>query len=226
MKPMVNLLLTGASGMIGKGILLECMADPRVESVTLINRATLGIREPKVREVLIADFTRIDTLEGQLGSLDACFHCMGVSSMGMSEEDYTRLTFDVTRKLADLCYARNPEMTFNYVSGSGTDRSEKGRLMWARVKGRAENYVLSKGFAKAYMFRPGFIIPEKGIRSRTRFYDRAYVILRPFFPLLKKMNSVTTTTRIGRAMLNTLFAPREDGVHLENRDINRWAEQV
>ena len=171
---MSNVLITGASGMIGKGLLLECIKSPSIRSITLINRSPVDVQDPKIKEILLQDFMDIDSVKDQLENIDACFHCMGVSSMGMSEEKYTQLTFEVTKRLANMCYDLNPDMTFNYVSGVGTDSSEKGRIMWARVKGKTENYILSKGFQKSCMFRPGFIIPENGIKSRTRLYNRLY----------------------------------------------------
>lgn len=221
---MLSVLITGATGMIGKGILLECIQHPRIKSITLLSRSPVDIQNPRIKQILLSDFMEIDTVKDQLDHIDGCFHCMGVSSMGMSEEQFTRLTFGITKKLADMCFDHNPKMTFNYVSGAGTDSSEKGRQMWARVKGRTENYILTRGFEKSYMFRPGLIIPEKGIRSRTRLYQRIYTILQPLFPLLKKMNSVTTTTKIGQAMINSLIKPKYDSDHLENKLINKMAE--
>lgn len=220
---MKNVLITGSTGMVGKGILLACLDSPAIASVTLVNRSPVGMAHPKIKEILLADFTALDSIKDQLGPLDGCFHCMGVSAMGLSEEQYARLTFVVTQKLADLCFAINPAMTFNYVSGAGTDSSEKGRLMWARVKGKAENYVLAKGFGRAYMFRPGAIIPENGIRSSTPLYNRIYTVMRPLFPLLKKLDSVTTTSRIGRVMIRSLEGLPFPGQHLGNSDINALA---
>lgn len=218
---MLNVIITGATGMVGKGVLLECLNSPKITSVILISRSSLGMQDPKIKEILLPDLLNIDSIKDQLGHVDGCFHCMGVSSLGMSQTDYSRLTFEVTQKLVDLCYELNPHMTFNYVSGSGTDSSEQGKQMWARVKGKAENYVLNRGFAKAYAFRPGFIVPEKGIRSRTKLYHNIYITMRPFFALLNKMKSVTTTTKVGQAMISTLSNRPYSIVHLENRDINK-----
>jgi len=220
---MSNVLITGATGMVGKGVLLECIRHPQINSITLISRSLVDIQDPKIKQILLDDFLQIDTIRSHLGIIDGCFHCMGVSAVGMSEEQYTWYTFEITRKLADLCFDLNPHMTFNYVSGLGTDSSEKGRQMWARVKGKTENYLLAKGFDKSYMFRPGLIIPEKGIKSRTRLYNQLYSILKPLFPLLKKMNSVTTTTKIGQAMISSLLEPRYAFVYLENKTINKIA---
>ncbi|WP_421871651.1 NAD-dependent epimerase/dehydratase family protein [Marinoscillum sp.] len=220
---MAHVLITGSTGMIGKGVLLECIDDPSIESITLINRSPSKVTDKKIKEVILRDFLELATVKSQLGTPDACFHCMGVSAVGMSEAEYSKLTLDVTKTLADICYDMNPRMTFNYVSGTGTDSEEKSRQMWARVKGRTENYVLAKGFAKAYMFRPGFIIPEKGIESRTNLYNTIYKIMRPFFGFFRKMNSVTTTTRIGVVMIKTITeAP--DLQYLENPAINALAK--
>jgi hypothetical protein len=144
---------------------------------------------------------------------------MGVSALGLDEAAYTKLTFDVTQALADAMYETNPDMVFSYVSGAGTDSSEKGRIMWARVKGRAENYVLNKGFKDAYAFRPGGILPEKGIKSKTGWYNFFYVVSRPFFPLLRRSKNITTTTKLGQAMINSVIQPQRLK-HLENKDIN------
>jgi nucleoside-diphosphate-sugar epimerase len=218
-----HVVITGATGMIGKGVLLECLASDDIKRITLISRSPIGITHGKIREILLKDFQQPGTALDTIGSPDACFHCMGVSALGLSEEAYTQLTFGVTAALADKMHALNPAMIFIYVSGTGTDSSEQGRVMWARVKGRTENYVLQKGFAKAVMFRPGLIIPEKGIKSRTSWYSVVYAILTPFFPLLKRSSSITTTTAIGQAMIQVLRHPVEKK-HVENRDINALAK--
>ena len=222
-QPMFDILITGSTGMVGKGVLLECLESQAIGNVHLINRRPVDVKHTKIREHILKDFMQIGSLRDELGKIDACFHCMGVSAIGLSEEEYTQLTFDITGKLADLCYELNPEMTFIYVSGQGTDSSERGRQMWARVKGRTENYVLKKGFFNALMFRPGIIIPEKGTETRVTAYKIGYTLLRPFFPLLKKMKSVTTTSRIGQAMLMVLSGSVPEMAHLENREINELA---
>jgi uncharacterized protein YbjT (DUF2867 family) len=223
---MLNVLITGASGMVGKGVLLECIKSPSIRSVTLIARSPVDVQDPKIKEIILPDFMEIDSVKNQLKDIDACFHCMGVSSMDLSEEKYAQLTFEITKRLADMCFEHNPGMTFNYVSGTGTDSSEKGRIMWARVKGKTENYILSRGFQKSYMFRPGFIIPENNIKSRTRLYNQLYIIMRPFFPMLKKRNSITTTTKIGQTMINSLIKPAYDFVYLDNKLINKLSGQI
>ena len=153
------ILITGSTGMIGKGLLLECIKSPKIKSIILINRSPIDIQNPKINEIILKDFLEIDSVKNQLVKIDACFHCLGTSAVGLNETQYSLITYEITRKLADLCFDLNPEITFNYVSGVGTDSTEKGRQMWARVKGKTENYILAKGFDKAYMFRPGFIIP-------------------------------------------------------------------
>lgn len=214
-----KVLITGSTGMVGKGVLLECLGDDSVSEVTLLNRHPIGLAHPKLREVLLKDFTDVASVSDILGKPDGCFHCMGVTSLGLSEEEYSQLTFGITKSLADTMYQINPAMVFTYVSGTGTDSTEKGSTMWARVKGKTENYLLAQGFKKAYMFRPGLIIPEKGIKSRTAWYNAAYVVLKPFFPLFKRMSGITTTTRIGKAMVCSLSRDLPL-IYLENKDIN------
>lgn len=157
----MKVIITGSTGMVGKGVLFECLDDPRITEVLVINRSSLDVRHDKLREMRLSDFTLIGQHSSDLGKYDACFFCMGVSSAGMSEEKYTKLTYDTAISFAISLHAVNPNMVFNYVSGTGTDSSEKGRIMWARVKGKTENDILKMGFKGAYMFRPGMIIPER-----------------------------------------------------------------
>lgn len=222
---MFKVLVTGSTGMVGKAVLLECLEDNQIAEVILINRSTIGYSHPKIKELLLSDFTQIAALETEIGLVDACFHSMGVSSVGLSEEQFSALTFNITKALTDLCYKINPQMVFNYVSGAGTDSSEKGNVMWARVKGKTENYILNKGFKSAYMFRPGAIIPEKGVKSKVKLYNALYVIMTPFFPLMKKMKNVTTSSKLGRAMINSLSSQKAIPTHLENAEINQLAER-
>lgn len=221
----MKVIITGSTGMIGKGILLECLEDKRVSKVLVVNRSSIGISHQKLKEVLHTDFSNVQPIQDDLKGYDACFFSMGVSAVGKSEEQYNHLTFEVVKNWADTLYKLNPNSIFNYVSGQGTDSSENGNSMWARVKGKTENYVFNKGFRSATMFRPGIIIPEKGIKSKTTWYSAIYLMLTPLFPLLKKMKSVTTTTKIGEAMIVSLFIkPQKD--HLENEDINLLSEQI
>jgi uncharacterized protein YbjT (DUF2867 family) len=219
---MPKVIITGSTGMVGKGVLLECLEHPQIEKVLVINRSSLNMRHPKLQEVLLSDFTKAAEIKNQLKGYDGCFHCMGVSSIGMNEETFHQLTFNITKALADVLYDLNPGMVFNYVSGTGTDSTEKGKIMWARVKGKTENAVLGKGFKDAYAFRPGLIIPEKGIQSATGWYNAIYVLMRPFFSLMKKSKNITTTTKVGLAMINSLRFPQPNKF-LENKDINELA---
>ncbi len=222
---MKKVIITGSTGMVGKGVLLECLESPKIAQVLVINRSSLGMQHPKLEEILLSDFTQIASISDKLKGYHACFYCMGVSAVGMSEEKYTAITYDTVEAFASVLYEESIEMVFNYVSGAGTDGSGKGRSMWARVKGKAENMVLSKGFKDAYAFRPGMIIPEKGIKSRTGWYNAVYVVMRPFFSMLKRSQNITTTTKIGLAMINTLFHPLKLK-YLENQDINMLAKKV
>lgn len=219
----MKVIITGATGMVGKGVLIECLERADIDSVLVINRSHLEMEHTKLKELLLPDFTQIATKKENLSGYDACFFCMGVSSAGMGEEKFTRLTYDIAKGFADVLYEVNPEMVFNYVSGTGTDSSEKGRIMWARVKGRTENMILNKGFKDAYAFRPGVILPEKGVKSKTPLYNFFYVILKPFFPLMRKMKMVTTSEKVGRAMINSVLFSQKNKF-LENKDINHLAE--
>lgn len=208
--------------MVGKAVLLECLESKAVNQVLVVNRSELGMQHPKLKEVLHGDFKNFNAIKETLKGYDACFYCMGVSSLGLSEEKYADITYTMTAALASVLYGLNPQMVFNYVSGTGTDSSEKGRGMWARVKGRTENMVLNMGFKDAYAFRPGAILPEKGVKSKTGWYNALYVLLRPLYPLLRKMKSVTLSSNVGKAMINSVLYPQEQK-HLENTDINLLA---
>lgn len=221
---MLNVIITGSTGMVGKGVLLECLESSSVSKVLVINRSSLNMSHPKLSEILLADFTMVHEIKDQLQGYDACFFCMGVSSVGLDEEKFNNLTYKPVKAFADVLYELNPGMVFNYVSGTGTDSSEKGRTMWARVKGKTENEILHKGFKDAYAFRPGMIIPEKGIKSKTPLYNAIYVIMRPFFGLMKKSKNITTTTKLGLAMINTMRFPMANKF-LENKDINALGEK-
>lgn len=216
----MKIIITGSTGMVGKGILLECLEHPDVEKILLINRTSLGLNHSKVSELVLPNFMDIDQYKKDMIGYDACFYSMGVSSFGMDENSYSNITFDITKQFVDTLYKINPNIVFNYVSGSGTDSTEIGKIMWARVKGKTENYILSKGFKDAYMFRPGAIIPEKGIKSRTHWINFILRVFSPFYFLLRKSQNVTTTTVIGQAMIKSVLNPVKIK-HLENRDINQ-----
>jgi uncharacterized protein YbjT (DUF2867 family) len=196
----VKVILFGATGMIGQGVLRECLLAPDVESVLSVGRTPTGQRHDKLRELVHRDFADFSPIEAELSGLDACFFCLGVSSAGLSESEYRRVTYDFTLAAARALAARNPELTFAYVSGQGTNPD--GRAMWARVKGETENALLAMPF-QAYMLRPGFIQPLHGARSRTRAYRVLYVALTPLLSLARRLfpSQVTTTEQIGTAML-------------------------
>jgi uncharacterized protein YbjT (DUF2867 family) len=218
----MKVLLVGASGMVGQGVLRECLLDADVERVLSIVRTPSGQRDAKLREIVHKDFFDFSGIESELTGYDACFFCLGVSSAGMKEEDYRRVTYDITLAAGRLLARVNPAMTFIYVSGLGTDSSERGRTMWARVKGKTENDLLRLPFKVAYMFRPGGIVPLHGVKSKTRFYQAFLTVFGPLMPLLYRLfpQYVTTTEQIGRAMLKAakLGAPK---AVIETADINR-----
>jgi uncharacterized protein YbjT (DUF2867 family) len=217
----MKVLLFGASGMVGQGVLRECLLDPSVEQVVSIGRSSTGQQHAKFREIVHADLNSFSTIENELQRFDACFYCLGVSSAGMSESEYSRLTYDLTLAAAAPLARMNPNMTFIYVSGAGTDSSESGRVMWARVKGRTENALLRLRF-RAFMFRPGIIQPLHGIKSKTKLYRVIYVIIGPLLSLLRPMmpKYITTTEQVGLAMLGV--AKRGSAKKLlEEEDINR-----
>jgi uncharacterized protein YbjT (DUF2867 family) len=218
----MNVLLFGATGMVGQGVLRECLLDPRVQRVLVVGRSAVGQRHPRLREIVVPNLFDLSALDADLAAADACFFCLGVSSAGMSEERYTQVTHDLTIAVAERLARLNPGMTFIYVSGMGTDSTERGRTMWARVKGRTENALLRLPFRAAYMFRPAAIIPLHGITSRTRWYRLLYAATRPLWPLLRRLapDYVTTTERVGQAMINVAAGGAPKRI-IETPDINR-----
>ncbi len=202
----MKVLIFGATGMVGQGLLRECLLASDVDLVVTIGRSATSQQDPKLREIVHPDLFDYSSRETELSDFDACFFCLGVSSFRMKEPDYTRITYALTMAAAETLTRLNPQMTFIYVSGVGTDSSEHGRTMWARVKGRTENSLLRLPFKAAFMFRPGFIEAGHGIRSRTTIYRLIYTLGRPVFPLLRWAfpNQVLTTEDIGRAMLNAV----------------------
>ena len=196
-------ILFGATGMVGQGVLRELLHDPKVTHVLAVTRRPTGVEDEKFHELVLDDFHDFSFVADELTGYDACFFCLGVSSAGMTEKDYRRLTYDLTLAAAKVLAERNPGMRFLYVSGTGTDSSEKGRVMWARVKGETENALLRLPFKAAYMIRPGYIQPLHGIRSSTAWTRAAYAVAGPLFPVWKTLfpNSVITTEELGRAMI-------------------------
>ncbi len=218
----MKVLLFGATGMIGQGVLRECLLDPRIDEVRSIVRTSSGTTHPKLTEIVHGDFFDYAAIEDQLTGLDACYFCLGVTSAGLTEEAYHRVTVDLTLAAATVLCRLNPAMTFGYISGAGADSSEQGRIMWARVKGQVENALLRLPFRAVYLFRPGAIRPLHGITSRTRLYRTLYLLLGPFLPLLKAVSpdSLTSTEQLGKAMIHAGLGDLPSGV-LEMRDINR-----
>jgi len=218
----VKVILLGATGMVGQGVLRGCLIDAAVETVLAIGRNASAQQHENLHEIVHNDLSDLSAIEGKLSGYDACFFCLGVSAVGMTEEAYKRVTYDLTISVARTLARLNPAMTFIYVSGSGTDSTERGRLMWARVKGKTENALLQMPFKAAYMFRPGYIQPLHGIRTKTKWYGAVYAMMGPFYPLWKVLfpKYVTTTECLGRAMLKVAKRGAPKSV-LENQDINR-----
>lgn len=203
---MKKVIITGATGMVGKGVLLECLDHAAISEVLVLGRNSLNMDHPKLKELIHKDFTDFSGVREQLAGYDACFFCLGISAAGLKEDQYRRITYDFTLGLAKILHAINPGLTFNYISGQGTDSTEKGRMMWARVKGRTENDLLKLGFKQALMFRPGVIIPLRDIRSRTKSYQFFYDYFMWLVKLVRAIspNSVVNTTQIGLAMIHSM----------------------
>jgi uncharacterized protein YbjT (DUF2867 family) len=223
----MKVVLFGATGMVGQGVLRECLLDPDVEKVLVVGRRTIGSSgktDAKLVERVVPDLTDLSSIEADLAGYDACFFCLGVTSVGLTEDAYRKVTLDISVAAGRALARQSPGLTFVFVSGRGTDGTEKGPTMWARVKGAAENAILGMGFKAAYMFRPGIIEPKHGIKSRTPAYNVLYVLLRPLVWLIGRLapDSITTTERVGRAMLVAAKrgAPQK---YLENKDINSLA---
>jgi len=191
-------VITGATGMVGEGVLLECLNHPDVEQVLVINRKPAGVSHPKLREIIHRDFFNLAPIEQQLTNFDACFFCLGVSSVGISKEEYRRTTYGLTLNVAQLLARLNPAMAFCYVTGAGTDSSEQGRVAWARVKGVTENALL-RLFKRAYMFRPGFMKAtpgQKNVKNYYKFIAWLYPIGRALYPA-----GFCTLREVGLAMI-------------------------
>lgn len=216
----MRILLFGASGMVGQAVLLAALAADDVDEVVSVGRTRLGVDHPKLRERLHRDLFDVPAVCAKLAGFDACCFCLGVSVSGLSEAEYTRMTHDLTVGIAEALLPANPRMCFIYVSGAGTDASERGRTMWARVKGRTENALLRMGFRAAAMLRPGIIQPQDGIRSKTPLYQTFYTLSRPFLPLLRRLAPKTIlTTRVMGAAILELARHAEGPIVLESGDI-------
>ena len=217
----MKVIIFGATGMVGQGVLRECLVDAGVESVLAIGRGPTGQSHPKLHEITHADFTDFSPIESQLAGYDACFFCLGVSSVGMDEERYRHLTYDVTMAAATTLAKLNPGMVFTYVTGKGTDSTEQGSRRWARVKGKTENDLLKLPFKAAYMFRPAGIQPLHGVRSKVAWQRAIFAGTAPLLPLLLRVapGYVTTTEQVGRAMIKVAREGYPKPV-LESEDIN------
>jgi uncharacterized protein YbjT (DUF2867 family) len=220
----MKIILFGATGMVGQGVLRECLLASDVERVLAVGRKSTGQHHEKLDELLVADIFDLAPHASALTGHDACFFCLGASSAGMAEGPYRRVTYDLTLSAAALLAQRNPAMTFVYVSGAGTDSTERGRVMWARVKGETENALLRLPFKAAYMFRPAFIQPLHGATSRTRWYTLLYTAMGPLYPVWKALfpRWVTTTENVGKAMLVAARRGAPSKV-VENPEINALA---
>lgn len=218
----MKVILFGATGMVGQGALRECLLDPQVEVVLSVSRSRTGEQHPKLQEWVLPDLFDLGAHASRLQGFDAALFCLGVTSAGMSEADYRHVTYDLTIAIAQALVHLNPNMTFIFVSGAGTDSTERGGTMWARVKGATENELLRMPFKAAYMFRPGAIRPLHGIRSKTASYRIAYLLMAPVLPLLQRVlpGLITTTEQLGRAMLHAARSGAPKRI-LETRDINQ-----
>ena len=218
----IKAIITGVTGMVGEGVLHKCLLHPDVEKVFVINRKPCGVKHEKLKEIIHKDFFDFSSIEDQLAGYNACYFCAGVSSVGKKEDEYRRITYDLTLNFANTLLKLNPDMTFCYVSGVGTDSTEKGRSMWALVKGKTENDLLKLPFKAAYMFRPGYIQPTKGLKNAYKIYK----VFVPFYPILKTLfpKYVVTLEELGKAMINvTLYG--SDKKVLECEDISEVAKQ-
>ncbi len=215
----IKAILFGATGMVGEGVLHECLEHPEVEAVLVIGRRSCDTKHAKLREIIHDDFFNYSSIQDNLKGYNACFFCLGVSSVGKNENEYTRVTYDLTIHAAKVLSGLNPEMTFCYVSGTGTDSTEKGRLMWARVKGKTENDLMKLPFEASYMFRPGFIKPTKGLRNAYSISS----VVGTIYPLLKTLlpRYVCTLKEIGIAMINVSLKGYPKMI-LENDDISEF----
>jgi uncharacterized protein YbjT (DUF2867 family) len=220
-----QVMITGSTGMVGKGVLMECLDHPDISKVILVNRRPIDIGHPKIQEVILKDFQDLAPIDQEIPAVDACYHCMGISALGKTEEEYTAVTYHVSMNLARMLLAKNSAMIFCYVSGQGTDI--KGSMMWARVKGRTEKELTELPFKKVVLFRPGFIQPLRGIQSSTGWYNTIYKVTKPIYPALKNLfpNAITNTDAVGRAMINCLKTDAHPQI-LDNRDINKLADEI
>jgi hypothetical protein len=212
----IKAILTGATGMVGEGVLHECLQHDEVEEVLVVGRKPCGVIHPKLKEIIHPDFYYLAAIENQLSGYNACFFCLGVSSVGMKEEEYYKLTYILTLNFATTLLHRNPDMTFCYISGASTDSTEKGKSMWARVKGKTENDLMKLPFKNVYNFRPGIMKPTKGLKNTLSFYK----YLGWLIPIIKLFapGSILSLKQVGHAMINAVTKGYEKHI-LEVKDI-------
>lgn len=216
----MNVLITGTSGMVGKAAMIECLEDSRIDRVLIVNRTSIRWKHNKLKEIVLSDYRLLEEFKDEIKDIDSCLFCAGVSSAGLSESDYSRLTYDLTIQFAETFLEANPGSQFVYVSGTGTDSTEKGRVMWARVKGKTENKLLDMNFSNAYMFRPGYIQPVKGVETKTKLYKVFYLILKPLYPIFKHLSkSIIDSSMLGKAMICVLLSGNENSI-IEANQIN------
>lgn len=216
----MKVIITGATGMVGEGVLLECLQNPAVKQVLMVNRKPSPLSHPKLEALIVSDFMKLEQYADVLAGYDACFYCAGISSIGMNEADYTHITYDTTLAFAKVLAAINPNMVFTFVSGSHTDSSEKGRIMWARVKGRTENALLKLPFRGEYNFRPGFMKPFKEQKNIQAIFK----IIIPIIPILFPKKSLTIQ-QVGQAMIHAVQKGYPKSI-LEIEDIKELAKPV
>ena len=215
----MDVLITGSTGMVGKSVLNECINDDRIGKIYLINRVPVNLKSSKVSEFILDNFLKMGELKNKISHCDACFHCMGTTSFGQKSDYYYKVTFEMTKVLTDLVYEINPNSVMTYVSGEGTSKNENSKITWANVKGKAENYILNKGLKDAYMIRLGLLIPENGIKAKTKLYNLFYTLMTPLYPLMKLLPTITTSSKLGLAMINCLYFPLLNK-YLDNKKIN------
>lgn len=222
----IKVIITGATGMVGKGVLLECLENSNIESVLLINRSSIELKHDKLKEIIVEDFHNLSPFRKTFEGYDACYFCLGVSAYRMKESEYNEITYKVTLHLAKLLSDINPNLSFCYVSGVGTDSSESGKSMWARIKGKTENAILKLPLKSVFLFRPGYIQPMNGIKSKTPSYNTFYSFAKPFYPIFKLVapSKVTTSVNIGKAMIYTTLYGCDKSI-LYNKDINELANK-
>jgi uncharacterized protein YbjT (DUF2867 family) len=218
----IKAIITGATGMVGEGVLHECLLHPDVESVLVVNRKPCGVQHNKLKEIIHKDFSDLSSIENELTGYNACYYCAGVSVVGKTESEFKYIIYDLTLNFASILLKLNPELTFAYISGDGTDSTEKGKIMWARIKGKTENDLLKLPFKKSFMFRPGYIQPTKGLKNTKGFYKA----LAPFYLLWKILfpKHLVTLEELGKAMINSSLYGYDKKI-LECVDIDKFSRR-